>query len=164
MKVEQNEAGGVVMIGLDDELIETTTIDLTNPVMLALRAEVEAILARAAALFESARARRCRSSGIRSRRGTGTAAPTTLMVILIGRINSLVSVARHQSGRRPNPPLPRHTRHHPARPMLLLHDPIKQIVKISAASPALAWPVNITSERAYPGQIRGSSVVAHTPA
>jgi hypothetical protein len=50
MKVEQNEAGRVVMIDLDDEPVETT-IDLTNPVMLALRAEVEAILARAAVTF-----------------------------------------------------------------------------------------------------------------
>jgi hypothetical protein len=51
MKVEQNEAGGVVMIDLNDEPVETTTIDLTNSVMLALGAEVEAILARAAVIF-----------------------------------------------------------------------------------------------------------------
>jgi hypothetical protein len=28
--------------------------------------------------------------------------------------------------------------------MLLLHDPIKQVIITSAASPARAWPVNIT--------------------
>jgi hypothetical protein len=39
------------MIYLDDEPVENTTIDLTNPVMLALGAEVEAILARAAIIF-----------------------------------------------------------------------------------------------------------------